>query len=61
MEEPNAGKAGIPIVVGILVGLLASFVQSLGELVRSAVSFLSELNNLSTYRIDYSEEESHSK
>ena len=31
MEEPNAGKAGIPIVVGILVGLLASFVQSLGE------------------------------
>jgi hypothetical protein len=32
MEEPNAGKAGIPIVVGILVGLLASFVQSLGKL-----------------------------
>lgn len=25
------GKAGIPIVVGILVGLVASFVQSLGE------------------------------
>lgn len=34
MEEPNAGKAGIPIVVGILVGLLASFVQSLGQLGR---------------------------
>jgi hypothetical protein len=31
MEEHNPGKAGIPIAVGIIVGLLASFVQSLGK------------------------------
>jgi hypothetical protein len=30
IEEHN--KPGIPIVVGILVGLAASFVQSLGKL-----------------------------
>lgn len=66
MEEPNAGKAGIPIVVGILVGLLASFVQSLGQLGRwdaQLGKLVAENQPVLAFRsrIDHTAEESYPK